>query len=135
MPKNLVVRPPMKPTTAKSTDITSRLDIPRASQSGSQVTGAEAVMSTATERRWAGIALLVVTLSAALVIAGLDGARLAGIGTMTQGVRAPVIGECLVSLTDKSVATAAVGWPASQPVPGRSAGSRALRPVPGGYRG
>jgi len=73
-----------------------------------------------TERRWAGIGLLVVTLVAALVIAGLNGARVAGTASMPPGVPAPVVGECLVSLTDKSVATAGVGRPASWPVVGVS---------------
>ena len=68
-----------------------------------------------TGRRWAGIGVLVGTLAAALVIAGLDGARVAGTANMTPGVKAPVVGECLVSLTDESVVTAAVGRPASQP--------------------
>ena len=80
----------------------------------------ELALSTMTERRWAGVALLVVTVSAALVIGSLDGARVAGTATMTRGVTAPAVGDCLVSLSDTSVAAGAVGRPASQPVTGVS---------------
>lgn len=69
-----------------------------------------------TERRWAGIGVLLVTLAAALVIAGLDGARVAETATMAPGVGAPVVGDCLVSLTDKSVVTPGLGRAASRSV-------------------
>jgi hypothetical protein len=77
-------------------------------------------LSKMTERQRAGIGLLVVTVLAALVVARLGGARVAGTATMTPGVKAPVVGECLVSLIDKAIATPAVGRPASQPVSGVS---------------